>query len=292
MLNFREINYDKDLDEIVALIQKNLNPEFTRDFFYWKHVLNPAGKSYGLLALDEEKIIGLRMFMFWDFQHPEMGILKAIRPVDTVTDISYRGKGLFKKLTLEGLQRCENKYQIIFNTPNENSLPGYLKMGWQRFEEIKNFRIGIVNPFTKSLSFRLSGINDLQDIPAQENIKSISTFRNLEYLKWRYADPFYKLALFEGNTGFIIYKREKIRGVPAVKIYEISGKRANYSQLVNSLGKKLKAPVIYYYNSKDLDELNFLLVFNRDKPVVVYKNDRVNVQNSMEFSLGDLEGIL
>lgn len=292
MLNFREINFEKDLDEIVALIQENLDPEFTRDFFRWKHVLNPAGKSYGILALDEEKIVGLRMFMFWNFQHPEKGTLKAIRPVDTVTDIDYRGKGLFKKLTLEGLQRCENRYDIIFNTPNENSLPGYLKMGWKKFENIKRFKIGFINYFAKSHPVKIYGINELEQIPSEENKINTRSLHDLDFLKWRYGDPVYKLANFSKGRGLIIYKLQAIRGVPAIKIFEIMGTKADYSAMVNSLGKKVKAPVVYYYNSEKLSSLDFIFSVSRNEPVVVYKNDKLDIHNSLDFSMGDLEGIL
>ena len=65
MLTYRSINYDEDLEQIIPLIQKNLDATYTLNFFRWKHLENPFGKSYGLLALDGEKIVGLRMFMFW-----------------------------------------------------------------------------------------------------------------------------------------------------------------------------------------------------------------------------------
>src|SRR5690606_29942836 len=97
-------------------------------------------------ATDNGKIVALRMFMFWKFHNSvENKSVIAIRPVDTVVDYNYRGQGLFKKLTLKGLEACKGRYDLIFNTPNENSLPGYLKMGWE-YKNPKYFKVGMILP--------------------------------------------------------------------------------------------------------------------------------------------------
>ena len=285
-MEFREINYNDDLEEIVKLIHKNLDAEFTPELFLWKHLENPFGKSYGLLAIDCDKIVGLRMFMFWEFLNPkDQDIIRAIRPVDTVVDEDYRGKGLFKRLTLTGLEECKAEYDLIFNTPNANSLPGYLKMGWQELKEVSNFKISFVNPFQKSVDFQnleAGSINDHKYPP-----ETISTHKTSSYFSWRYKDPKYKIAYFSKEDIYIAYGATERYLI----VYEIFGETDRLSvKLLYSLAKKNNKYFLYYYNKKNLGNLKVLFTLKRTKPVIVLKNFE-NLSNSMDFSLADLEAV-
>ncbi len=58
--------------------------------------------------------------------------MPAVRAVDTATHPEYRGRGLFQALTLQALDELtQDGVDFVFNTPNDQSRPGYLKMGWQ-----------------------------------------------------------------------------------------------------------------------------------------------------------------
>jgi hypothetical protein len=51
--------------------------------------------------------------------------------VDTATDPGHQGKGIFRRLTLGAVEELTSAgYDAVFNTPNDQSRPGYLKMGW------------------------------------------------------------------------------------------------------------------------------------------------------------------
>ena len=107
----------------------------TGDYWRWKHVHTPFGRSTGTVALSDagEEVVGVRSFMRWTLAQPAAGsALLAVRAVDTVTNDAWRGKGIFKRLTLAAIDDLEREgVDLIFNTPNRNSAPGYLKMGWQ-----------------------------------------------------------------------------------------------------------------------------------------------------------------
>lgn len=289
MLEISEVDYNKDINEIVNLIQQNLDCSYSRDFFIWKHLENPSGKSYGLVAKDRNKIVGLRMFMFWDLYTPH-GNIKAIRPVDTATDKDYRGKGIFKKLTLDGLQNIIDKYDIIFNTPNKNSLPGYLKMGWVKLENIDSFKVGLVNPILKSSDFTLISINQLNLTKEDSNTFNRTLLTN-EFIKWRYKDPTYKVAHFSSEGNHVIYKKSLINSLPVILIYEMIGNPSNHGIVSNSLAKKNKTPFVYYYEGI-IKNNQFLMTFKRNSPVVVIKNDKHLIGDKLNFSLGDLEAKL
>jgi len=289
-LIFKELGYSKnEIEQIVSLIKRNLNSKFTEEFFRWKHLENPFGISYGLLALDGHKIVGLRMFMFWEF-NTHNGKMKAIRPVDTVTDENYRGRGIFKKLTLDGLQNILGEYEIIFNTPNNNSLPGYLKMGWSKMENLDCFRVGLINPFVKSSEFLSISIDQVNSMK-ENSITLNSTLRSDEFLKWRYKDPIYQIAYFSSEGNYVIYKKSKINNIPSLIIYEIIGEPAQQGIMLNSLAKMNKTPFVYYYGV-DVKNGHFFKSFKRNSPVVVIKNDEYLIGDKLHFSLGDLEGKL
>ena len=128
----RAANTD-DKQAIVTLLKESLgetsSPK-TMDYWDWKHINNPFGVSPVLLAAENGELIGARAFMRWHWQRGEE-IFSALRAVDTATHPNHQGRGIFKRLTLQLLEECKaNNDHFIFNTPNSQSLPGYLKMNW------------------------------------------------------------------------------------------------------------------------------------------------------------------
>lgn len=288
-MNFRSIDYNKDIPEVVQLIRDNLDDSISHEFFTWKHLQNPFGKSYGLLASDGEKIIGLRMFMFWKFLNSaDRRILTAIRPVDTVVDQNYRGRGLFKKLTLAGLEECKEDYEFIFNTPNENSLPGYLKMGWQKHSNVNLFRIAVRTPSYKSSPLKIVEADSIQFKECYKNSGKIKTLKSSEYIKWRYKNKKYKIAYFRVEEVYVVYSISK---KAFIIIYEIFGDLNSVSnKMFNSICRKYKKPFIYYYCNEDLEKLKFPLTIKRQKPVIVLKeHEEFLSPGGIDFSLADLE---
>ncbi len=106
------------------------DPRFEQ-LFSWKHDENAFGPSYMWVATDGDRIVGLRAFMRWEFaRRGEM--LRAVRAVDTATHPDYQGKGLFTAMTMHGLDEIrDDGIDFVFNTPNDKSRPGYVKMGWR-----------------------------------------------------------------------------------------------------------------------------------------------------------------
>lgn len=126
---------DGDRAAIVDLCRRSLgwDDEGTdAAFFGWKHDENPAGPSPAWVAVTPSgDIAGVRLFLRWRFRHEGRSLL-GVRAVDTATDPAWRGRGVFSRLTmgaLPGLRR--DGVDFVFNTPNDQSRPGYLKMGWQ-----------------------------------------------------------------------------------------------------------------------------------------------------------------
>jgi glycosyltransferase involved in cell wall biosynthesis/predicted N-acetyltransferase YhbS len=123
-----------DREAVLALMQRTLgwdsDPRFA-DLFSWKHERNVFGPSPAWVAIDEGRVVAVRLFMRWQFVR-NGEVLRAVRAVDTATDPDYQGRGLFTALTLRGLDELRAEgVDLVFNTPNDQSRPGYLKMGWR-----------------------------------------------------------------------------------------------------------------------------------------------------------------
>lgn len=100
-------------------------------FYRWKHVDNAFGPSPTWVALHEGRVVGLRTLLRWRFLTDEGKKVTAVRAVDTATHPDYQGLGIFRTLTLRGVAELTlDEVGIVFNTPNDQSRPGYLKMGW------------------------------------------------------------------------------------------------------------------------------------------------------------------
>ena len=125
---------DNDESRVLELLTASLGAgpagERPAEFFRWKHLESPFGPSFMLVAEDADRVVGLRAFMRWRFRVAG-GVVNAVRAVDTATDPVYRGRGVFSRLTLDALDRIRDQVDFVFNTPNEKSLSGYLKMGWR-----------------------------------------------------------------------------------------------------------------------------------------------------------------
>jgi GNAT superfamily N-acetyltransferase len=98
--------------------------------FRWKHLENRFGRSPMWVACDDDRIVGLRTLMRWEFERDDKTV-RCVRAVDTATHPEYQGRGIFRQLTLAALVELERDgVDFVFNTPNTQSRPGYLKMGW------------------------------------------------------------------------------------------------------------------------------------------------------------------
>jgi GNAT superfamily N-acetyltransferase len=125
---------DGDQPAVLALLQASLGwvPDDAYErFFVWKHRRSPFGPSPAWVAVDGDRVVGFRTFMRWEFTRGGAPV-RAVRAVDTATHPDYQGRGVFTALTRAALDDLRaDGVAFVFNTPNDKSRPGYLKMGWR-----------------------------------------------------------------------------------------------------------------------------------------------------------------
>jgi GNAT superfamily N-acetyltransferase len=126
---------EADLPGILAVARESLDwddDERHEAFFAWKHLENPVGPSPMWVADDGGTIVAFRTFLRWEWRRPDGTIAGTVRAVDTATHPDHQGRGLFTALTMGALDELTAEgLDFVFNTPNDQSRPGYLKMGWQ-----------------------------------------------------------------------------------------------------------------------------------------------------------------
>lgn len=131
--------------EVIPLLRAALNkdddPEYP-GFLRWKHRENAFGESAAWVAIHEGRIVGYRTLLRWRFLNDAGRKITAVRAVDTATHPDFQGLGIFRTLTVRGVGELTLEGQgIVFNTPNDQSRPGYLKMGWSA---VKRLPVGIL----------------------------------------------------------------------------------------------------------------------------------------------------
>ncbi|MGH9030606.1 MAG: GNAT family N-acetyltransferase [Acidimicrobiia bacterium] len=224
----------EDVPGVLALLRHSLGwPDDVRyeELFAWKHRDNPFGASPAWVALDGDKIVGLRILMRWEFEQAAR-VARSVRAVDTATHSDYRGRGVFSDLTLRAIDELESEQvAFVFNTPNAQSRPGYLKMGWRIVGRLPL----VVRPRSaralgrmmraRTPAERWSAPSEM-GMPASEVLAEHDTIARLlssrarsfrmrtratpEYLRWRYGSPLveYRAVLPpEGlETGLVILR--------------------------------------------------------------------------------------
>jgi GNAT superfamily N-acetyltransferase len=205
------------------------------EFFRWKHLENPFGPSLLLVAELEGRIVGLRAFLRWRLAFGDE-VLRAARAVDTVTDPEYQGRGIFSKLTLRAVEILKGEADLIFNTPNSKSLPGYLKMGWRTVGQVPiwirvrrpvSFAMGLRSAFSMTTRPRRELTVDapaaadvLGDGPRLRSFleeagspgERLATPLTADYLAWRYA---------RAPLGYRAIVDEDARGIRGIAIFRV-----------------------------------------------------------------------
>jgi len=198
---------EEDIPEIVDLLKKSLGEGLmpkSEQYWRWKHLENPFGPSPVLLCREGHTLTGIRAFMQWRWS-VQGRLFHAVRAVDTATHPEYQGKGIFKRLTLSLVDTCTARGDhFVFNTPNAQSKPGYLKMGWINAGKLPicvqvnrplRMMMNLIHQSESSASvnsdlsyfLRHGGLNDLIS-ESKTKGHAMTTDISVQYLNWRYIN--------------------------------------------------------------------------------------------------------
>ncbi len=202
--------------------------DWDRRLFAWKHSANAFGPSLVIVAEDNTGILAVRPFMMWRFSSKQ-GVVRVARAVDTAVRPDAQGRGLFRKLTETGIEHLRSQgVAFIFNTPNDQSKPGYLKMGWNDVGRIEfGIRVQRASSLPRVLRSRVAAskpslptpeigvdprqfLAELPEIPARTT-DLWRTDHDRATLNWRFVDGpvgYRALPMGEG-AGAIVRVRQR-----------------------------------------------------------------------------------
>ncbi|UJP64160.1 GNAT family N-acetyltransferase [Mongoliitalea daihaiensis] len=218
---------ETDIPAIVEVLRQSLGEGLmpkSEELWTWKHLANPFGPSPVLLACESERIVGVRAFMPWQWRL-EQQTYQAVRAVDTAVLPAYQGKGIFSRLTAQLVQECtDSKVDFIFNTPNKQSMPGYLKLGWEHVGRIPVSLQLQLNVRKKDGSiasdWKLLHSMDFSELP---DTSYWTTPSKANYFSWRYEHcPIAQYeCISDGKQYWCIYRMKKQAGLREFRIVEL-----------------------------------------------------------------------
>lgn len=312
-ITIREFN-DEDLSQTLDLLKNSLgeSPVLRRtpELFAWKHLNNPFGRSLLLVAESGQRIVGLRAFMRWTLTCSDGSELKCVRAVDTATHPDFQRQGIFRRLTLTGIDAARDSgADLVFNTPNRKSGPGYLKMGWGEVGKVGIFVFPRLGGLRRNVETErpdgpyLESTHDLLEEDSWQSDRQpmgLRTSRSGDYLGWRFKEhPTATYSIVQDSDSSIVLRSNVRRGRRELVVSELLGsvKRSN---LFGSVLASTSQYAVGWF-SKGSPERRILLgsgfvpvpwvsalrlvalPLHNDLPVDVFD------QRSWDLSLGDLE---
>ncbi len=230
-VEIRPANPD-DRPAIVDLLARSLgadgDPRYP-DLVAWKHDRNPFGPSPMWVAVESGRLLAVRAFLRWEFVRGGR-VVRAVRAVDTATDPEARGRGLFRALTLHGLEAlADDGVDFVFNTPNEQSRPGYLSMGWREIGALPSsiapagvrgarrairarvpadrwsFPLAVGEP----AAWWLDRHGGEALAPPPGDVRRLTTNRTPDYLRWRYGSELLGYRVVADDRATIIVRARR-----------------------------------------------------------------------------------
>jgi len=127
----------KDFPKIRELFNISFGRDLSYEYWKWKCIENPMGKSTAFLMFDGDKLIGhynvdASILNFRDKN------IKAVLSCDTMTHPDYHGLGIFPHLAKLTYQKVmENDVLLVYGFPNINSHKIFEeKLGWVKFSNL------------------------------------------------------------------------------------------------------------------------------------------------------------
>lgn len=255
-------------------------------FFSWKHEQNPFGRSPGWVAVEDGAVVGFRTFLRWEHRAPAGQVLRTVRAVDTATHPSHQGRGIFRRLTLQALDDLRAQgVAFVFNTPNDKSRPGYLKMGWAPVGRIGvGVRVTSAASVARAAHARVPadlwsvparagrpaaavlaepGVADLLDAMADE--RGLRTHRTPAYLRWRYGfGPLaYRAVTLDGDihSGIAVFRlRRRGRALECVlcEVLVPGDNRGARRALLRSVARECGADYVIQTGANLVDRRGFV----------------------------------
>ncbi|WP_254543697.1 GNAT family N-acetyltransferase [Halomarina pelagica] len=111
-----------------------------RRWFAWKYEDNPYVDHVPIYVTERDgDLVGARSFFCLRLR-ADGHTYESLQPCDTMVHPDHQRKGLFTRMTERAIERyADESFDLFFDFPNEKSLPGNLKLGWEVVETIPTY---------------------------------------------------------------------------------------------------------------------------------------------------------
>ena len=239
-----------------------------RSLHRWKHDENAFGASPRWVAVDDDdSVIGVRLFMRWRFRTSSR-TWSAVQAVDTATHPGHQGRGIFRSLTMHAVDQLRAEgVDLIFNTPNANSRPGYLRMGWVDAGQLTpTFRLrpsraitflrglGAASLWTEPSTFGSPAAEAFEDekqwrslLEREHATTALATDRSLDFLRWRYGSPLLAYRVKSTIGAAVVFRMRQRGELLEATICDLFGDdRAAHRRLIRAIRAETGADVSMY----------------------------------------------
>ncbi|MGF7081299.1 GNAT family N-acetyltransferase [Mucilaginibacter sp. UYCu711] len=230
----------------------------------------------------------------------------AAQSADTMTHPGYRNMGVFRALANLTYALCKQEgISLVFGFPNQNSLPGFIKMGWHITESLDSFQIRVggmlqlqmiarrypvlrplYNWYTdRILKNYLKNKKGVQNSVLADGYNGV--FRDDNYLNYKTYSPT-RVIEIDG----VLFWIKLQNGLQVGDIANIAGNFDSALQKLKALARKLGITQIYFQLSP---QTHLHTVLSRDyKPVPAFQAGFKNIEGDLvheniKFTLADID---
>ncbi len=130
----------RDLDLFAACFAKNSDRPRSLESLRWQYFDNPTNRLFVDMALteDETRIAAIYATLPGRMRVRGQGVRLAAQSLDTLTDVDFRGRGLFVRLAQKTYARlAASQAALVYGFPNGSSAPGFFrKLGWENLDPV------------------------------------------------------------------------------------------------------------------------------------------------------------
>lgn len=182
-------NIEKEFEDFKLVFKSAFDMDYSFEVFKWKYLSNETKNSHLLRITVDNIIAGYRGLWNFDSINAE-----SYQCIDTCIHSDFKGAGLFRKSN----EYIRINYTSIYNLPNQNSLPGYLKSGWK----ILSCLIIVPGKIRKVYFFNQSFLKwRLLDKPNFKYFQVLNSFGNYDIYLKKKGFYFYLFTSIEEVTG-------------------------------------------------------------------------------------------
>ena len=277
-----ELASSEDMEEVLALLQQSFasvqrsgNVDRGLRFWNWKYRNSPFGPAIIQVVRIDGRIAATGCLWPMTLLCNDRR-LRALQPCDTAVHPDFRRRGLFGQLNRARKDLAtERNLDLIFNFPNANSLPGYIKSGWQHLGRVP-WLVRIMKPAAvlrdrlhsgKSMAIEVPGDYRLSESIASQirthdssALDCVSMERPAAFWKWRFSQhPNRQYGLVQCATDAdslaIFTLSRKPSGLIEMVIVDLSCRPDSLSSLLQSVlrcARKVGAGFIALMKPRDL----------------------------------------